>query len=53
MQVTQGLWFIAAGAAAEATSPAAVIAASGLVGAIGAVVLTASHRAGHQRAGTP
>ncbi|HZC39170.1 MAG TPA: MFS transporter, partial [Streptosporangiaceae bacterium] len=41
MQVTQGLWFIAAGAAAEATSPAAVIAASGLVGAIGAVVLTA------------
>ncbi|MBO0789324.1 MAG: MFS transporter, partial [Actinobacteria bacterium] len=27
MQVTQGLWFIAAGAAAEATSPAAVIAA--------------------------
>jgi MFS family permease len=50
MQVTQGLWFIAAGAAAEATSPAAVIAASGLLGAIGAVVLTASHRAGHQRA---
>jgi MFS family permease len=50
MQVTQGLWFIAAGAAAEATSPAAVIAASGLVGAIGAVVLTLSHRAGQQLA---
>lgn len=52
MQVTQGLWFIAAGAAAEATSPAAVIAASGLLGAIGAVVLTASHRAAHQRGRT-
>lgn len=41
MQVTQGLWFIAAGAAADAASPATVIAASGLVGAIGAVALAA------------
>jgi MFS family permease len=49
MQVTQGVWFIAAGAAAEAAGPAAVIAASGLLGAVCAVALAASRRAGRQR----
>ncbi len=42
MQVSQGLWFVAAGAAALAVTPAVVIAVSGGLGAIVAVVLTAS-----------
>ena len=45
MQVSQGLWFVAAGAAALAVTPAVVIAVSGGLGAAAAVVLTASwHR---------
>jgi hypothetical protein len=48
MQVSQGLWFVAAGAAALAVTPAVVIAVSGGLGAIGAVALTASWR--HQSA---
>lgn len=39
MQVSQGLWFIAAGAAAEAVSPAVVIAISGGLGAVMAAAL--------------
>jgi MFS family permease len=39
MQVSQGLWFIAAGAAAEAVSPAVVIAISGGIGAAAAAAL--------------
>jgi MFS family permease len=51
MQVTQGLWFVAAGAVARALTPAAVIALSGGVGAALAVALALSwHR---QRAGAP
>jgi MFS family permease len=48
MQVSQGLWFVAAGAAALAFSPAVVIAVSGGLGAAVAVALTASWR--HQSA---
>ncbi len=44
MQVSQGLWFIAAGAAAEALSPAVVIAISGGLGAALAVALAISWR---------
>jgi hypothetical protein len=44
MQVSQGLWFIAAGAAAEAVSPAAVIAISGGLGAAVATALAISWR---------
>jgi MFS family permease len=44
MQVSQGLWFVAAGAAALAFTPALVIAVSGGLGAIGAIALTASWR---------
>jgi MFS family permease len=45
MQVSQGLWFIAAGAAAEAVSPAVVIAVSGGLGAALAAALAISwHR---------
>jgi hypothetical protein len=39
MQVSQGLWFVAAGAAAEAVSPAVVIAISGGLGAVMAAAL--------------
>lgn len=44
MQVLQGGWFVAAGAAAQWVSPADVIAASGLLGAIAATGLAASLR---------
>jgi MFS family permease len=44
MQVSQGLWFVAAGAAALALAPAVVIAASGAVGAVAAIALTVSWR---------
>jgi len=44
MQVSQGLWFIAAGAAAEAVSPAEVIAISGGLGAAMAAALAISSR---------
>ena len=44
MQVTQGLWFVLAGAVAEAVGPAAVIAVSGAVGAMLAMALTLSWR---------
>ncbi|HEX9540218.1 MAG TPA: MFS transporter [Streptosporangiaceae bacterium] len=44
MQVSQGLWFIAAGAAAEAVSPAVVIAISGGLGAAMAAALAISWR---------
>jgi MFS family permease len=51
MQVTQGLWFVLAGAVARALTPAEVIALSGGVGAALAVALTLSwHR---QRSGAP
>ena len=42
MQVTQGVWFVLAGAVAEAVGPAAMIAVSGAVGAMLAVALTLS-----------
>jgi hypothetical protein len=42
MQVSQGLWFIAAGAAAEAVSPPVVIAISGGLGAVMAAALAIS-----------
>lgn len=42
MQVTQGLWFILAGASAEAVTPAAVIAVSGGLGALFASALAIS-----------
>jgi MFS family permease len=48
MQVSQGLWFVAAGAAALALTPAVVIAVSGGFGAVAAVALTVSWR--HQLA---
>ncbi len=51
MQVTQGLWFVFAGAVAGALAPAAVIALSGGVGAALAIALTLSWR--RQRASTP
>ena len=44
MQVSQGLWFVAAGAAALVLTPAVVIAVSGGLGATGALALTASWR---------
>lgn len=44
MQVSQGLWFVVAGAAALAVAPAIVIAASGGVGVILAAVLAKSWR---------
>ena len=51
MQVTQGLWFVLAGAVAEAVGSAAVIAVSGAVGAMLAMALTLSWR--RQRATAP
>jgi MFS family permease len=45
MQVLQGAWFIAAGALAQRFGPGSVIAGSGLLGAIVAVVLGLSLRA--------
>lgn len=45
MQVSQGLWFIAAGAVALAVAPAVVIAASGAVGAVIAAGLAKNWRA--------
>jgi MFS family permease len=42
MQVFQGLWYVLAGALAEALSPAAVIALSGGIGAVAAAMLAAS-----------
>jgi MFS family permease len=44
MQVTQGLWFVLAGAIARELAPAAVIALSGAVGAVLAIALTLSWR---------
>jgi MFS family permease len=40
MQVGQGLWFVVAGAAAEAANPAVAIALSGAIGAVLAVMLS-------------
>jgi MFS family permease len=42
MQVGQGLWFILAGAAAEAFNPAVAIAVSGVIGAVLATMLSIS-----------
>jgi MFS family permease len=50
MQVSQGLWFVLAGAAAEALAPTTVIAASGGIGAALAVVLALSWHRWHTRA---
>jgi MFS family permease len=44
MQVSQGLWFVAAGAMAVALTPAVVIAVSGGIGALAAVLLAVSWR---------
>ena len=45
MQVSQGVWFVAAGAVALAVAPAVVIAASGAVGAVVAAGLARNWRA--------
>jgi Major Facilitator Superfamily len=50
MQVLQGLWFVAAGAAAGAVAPAVVIAISGGIGAVLATWLARSWR--HRRTGS-
>jgi MFS family permease len=44
MQVLQGAWFIAVGAAAQQFGPDPVVAASGVLGAIAAVVLSLTLR---------
>jgi MFS family permease len=44
MQVTQGVWFVLAGAIAAARAPATVIAVSGAIGAVLAIGLSVSWR---------
>ncbi|MGE5290534.1 MAG: MFS transporter [Micromonosporaceae bacterium] len=53
MQVTQGIWFILAGAAAERMTPAMVIAISGGIGAALAVTLAVSWHRWHARTADP
>jgi len=52
MQVSQGLWFVLAGAAAEAMAPTMVIAVSGGIGAALAASLALSWHRWHGRATT-